>query len=88
MVVDADQISKSFGDRAIVSDFSTRILRGDRVGVVGANGAGKTTLLRLLTGALPPDPGKVRLGTNLEHRRRSTSGREIARSGPDAAPRH
>ncbi|MDR3470285.1 MAG: ATP-binding cassette domain-containing protein [Devosia sp.] len=66
MVVDADQISKSFGDRVIVRDFSTRILRGDRVGVVGANGAGKTTLLRLLTGALPPDSGKVRLGSNLE----------------------
>jgi ABC transport system ATP-binding/permease protein len=66
MVVDADQISKSFGARAIVKDFTTRILRGDRVGVVGANGAGKTTLLRLLTGVLPPDSGKVRLGSNLE----------------------
>ena len=47
--------SKSFGDRLVVRDFSTRILRGDRVGIVGPNGAGKTTLLNLLTGALAPD---------------------------------
>ena len=66
MVVDADGLNKSFGDRPIVRDFSTRIIRGDRVGVVGANGAGKTTLLRLLTGVLEPDSGKVRLGSNLE----------------------
>jgi ATP-binding cassette subfamily F protein uup len=66
MVVDADEISKSYGDRVIVRDFTTRILRGDRVGVVGANGAGKTTLLKLLTGTLAPDSGKVRLGSNLE----------------------
>ncbi|MEO8882600.1 MAG: ATP-binding cassette domain-containing protein [Devosia sp.] len=66
LVVDADDISKSFGERAIVRDFSTRVLRGDRVGVVGANGAGKTTLLKLLTGAMPPDSGKVKLGSNLE----------------------
>ena len=46
-------------------DFSTRIMRGDRVGIVGPNGAGKTTLLNLLTGALVPDTGEVRLGTNL-----------------------
>ncbi|HVW92817.1 MAG TPA: ATP-binding cassette domain-containing protein [Devosia sp.] len=66
IVVDAEGISKSFGERAIVRDFSTRILRGDRVGVVGANGAGKTTLLKLLTGELAPDSGTVRLGSNLE----------------------
>ena len=46
-------------------DFSTRILRGDRIGIVGPNGAGKTTLLNLLTGALAPDCGTVRLGTGL-----------------------
>jgi ATP-binding cassette subfamily F protein uup len=66
LVVDAEHLGISFAGRAIVRDFSTRIMRGDRVGVVGANGAGKTTLLRLLTGALPPDTGRVRLGANLE----------------------
>src|SRR5271166_291665 len=65
LVIVADAVTKSFGDRTIVKDVSTRILRGDRVGIVGANGAGKTTLLNLLTGALPPDAGEVRLGTNL-----------------------
>src|SRR5271167_2691395 len=65
LVMVADGVTKSFGDRTVVKDFSTRILRGDRVGIVGANGAGKTTLLNLLTGALPPDAGEVRLGTNL-----------------------
>jgi ATP-binding cassette subfamily F protein uup len=66
MVLEADHISKSFGDRAIVADFSTRVIRGDRVGIVGANGAGKTTLIKLMTGELEPDSGRVRLGSNLE----------------------
>jgi ATP-binding cassette subfamily F protein uup len=65
LVVVAEGVAKSYGGRPIVRDFSTRILRGDRVGIVGPNGAGKTTLLNLLTGALVPDKGKVRLGTNL-----------------------
>jgi len=65
LVVVAQGVSKSYGDRPIVRDFSTRILRGDRVGIVGPNGAGKTTLLNLLTGALAPDAGEVRLGTGL-----------------------
>ncbi len=65
-VIEARGISKSFGERAIVRDFSIRIQRGDRVGLVGANGAGKTTLLNLMTGALTPDSGSVKLGTNLE----------------------
>ncbi|HKM70032.1 MAG TPA: ATP-binding cassette domain-containing protein [Stellaceae bacterium] len=65
LVVVAQDISKSYGGRLIVRHFSTRILRGDRVGIVGPNGAGKTTLLNLLTGALVPDAGEVRLGTNL-----------------------
>ena len=65
LVVVAEQVGKSFGDRVVVRDFSTRILRGDRVGIVGPNGAGKTTLLKLLTGELTPDAGEVRLGTNL-----------------------
>ncbi|MBO0345352.1 ABC-F family ATP-binding cassette domain-containing protein [Roseibium limicola] len=66
LVIEAKSISKAFGDRTIVKDFSSRIQRGDRVGLVGANGAGKTTLLKMLTGELNPDEGKVRLGTNLE----------------------
>ncbi len=66
LVIEAKMISKSFGDRAIVKDFSTRVLRGDRLAVVGANGTGKTTLISLLTGTLAPDSGFVRLGANLE----------------------
>ena len=66
LVIEAKAISKSFGDRPIVEDFSTRITRGDRVGLIGPNGAGKTTLLAMLTGALAPDTGSVKLGTNLE----------------------
>ncbi len=65
LVIEADGVSKAFGDRPIVKGFSTRVLRGDRLGVVGANGAGKTTLLGLLTGALSPDEGTVRHGANL-----------------------
>ena len=58
-VIEADRVSKSYGERAIIRDFSLRIQRGDRIGIVGPNGAGKTTLLRLLTGELAPDKGKV-----------------------------
>ena len=65
LVAEAKGIGKAFGGRAVVRDFSTRIMRGDRVGIVGPNGAGKTTLLSMLTGALPPDSGTVRLGTAL-----------------------
>jgi ATP-binding cassette subfamily F protein uup len=66
LVAAADSVAKSYGDRVVVRDFSTRILRGDRVGIVGPNGAGKTTLLNLLTGALATDAGDVRLGTGLD----------------------
>jgi len=66
LVIEAKNIGKSFGDLTVVRGFSTRIQRGDRVGLVGPNGAGKTTLLKMLTGALEPDTGTVRLGTNLE----------------------
>jgi ATP-binding cassette subfamily F protein uup len=65
LVCVAEGVSKAFGDRVVVRDFATRILRGDRVGIVGANGAGKTTLLRLLTGVEKPDAGEVKLGTAL-----------------------
>jgi ATP-binding cassette subfamily F protein uup len=66
LVIEATGIAKSYGDRIIVRDFSTRIERGDRLGIVGPNGAGKTTLINLLTGALIPDAGTVRLGANIE----------------------
>ncbi len=66
LVVEAEHISKSYGGRTIVGDFSLRLHRGDRLGLVGPNGAGKTTLLKMLTGELAPDSGTVRLGTNLE----------------------
>ncbi|MDO8607094.1 MAG: ATP-binding cassette domain-containing protein [Phaeospirillum sp.] len=66
LVIEAANIGKMFGDKIIAEGFSTRIVRGDRVGLIGPNGAGKTTLLRILTGELPPDSGVVRLGTNLE----------------------
>ena len=66
LVAEAENISKSFGARAIVKDFSTRVLRGDRVGIVGPNGAGKTTLIKMLTGLLEPDSGSIKLGAALE----------------------
>jgi ATP-binding cassette subfamily F protein uup len=65
-VITAEHVSKSFGDRAVIKDFSLRIQRGDRIGVVGANGAGKTTLLKLLTGELAPDTGTVTLAKTLD----------------------
>jgi ATP-binding cassette subfamily F protein uup len=65
LVIEAEHIAKSFGERVIIRDFSTRIVRGDKIGLIGPNGAGKTTLLKMLMGTLPPDSGKIRLGTNL-----------------------
>jgi len=66
LVVEAEGISKAYGERPIVSNLSLRILRGDRLGIIGPNGAGKTTLINLLTGNLQPDSGRVRLGSNLQ----------------------
>jgi ABC transport system ATP-binding/permease protein len=65
-VIVADKVTKRFGERAIIKDFTLRITRGDRIGVVGANGAGKTTLLKLLTGELAPDQGTVTLAKTLQ----------------------
>ena len=65
LVVVAEGIGKTYSDKTVVRDFSTRIIRGDRVGIVGQNGAGKTTLLNMLTGKLAPDSGEVKIGTNL-----------------------
>ncbi len=64
-VINADGVSKSFGDRTIIRDFTLRIQRGDRIGIVGANGTGKTTLIRMLTGETQPDVGKVTLSPTL-----------------------
>ena len=66
LVVEAKAISKGYGERMLVSNFSTRIQRGDRVGIVGPNGAGKTTLLKMLIGELQPDSGTIRIGVNLD----------------------
>jgi ATP-binding cassette subfamily F protein uup len=71
IVAELTEVSKSFpaeggGQRTVVRDFSSTILRGDKVGLVGPNGAGKTTLLKLILGELAPDSGKVRLGSNLQ----------------------
>ncbi len=65
-VVEAKGVSKAFGDRVLLKNFSTRILRGDRVAVVGPNGAGKTTLVKVLLGEIPADSGEVSLGTKVE----------------------
>jgi ATP-binding cassette subfamily F protein uup len=66
IVAELEGVSKSFGDKQVVKDFTATILRGDKVGILGANGAGKTTLLKLILGALPPDSGKLRTGSNLQ----------------------
>jgi ATP-binding cassette subfamily F protein uup len=65
LVIEANGIGKSYEGRPIVSNFSIRIQRGDRIGIVGPNGSGKTTLINMLTGSLPPDSGSIRLGANL-----------------------
>lgn len=66
MVIEAKHIYKAFGEREIVKDFSIRVIKGNKIGIVGSNGAGKTTLIKLLTKRLEPDSGFVRIGKNLE----------------------
>lgn len=66
LVVEAEKISFAFGEKTILKDFSTTIIRGDRVGVLGPNGSGKTTLLKVLLGELPPQKGRLRLGAGLK----------------------
>jgi ATP-binding cassette subfamily F protein uup len=66
VVINAEHVTKSFSERPIIADFTLRITRGDRIGLVGANGAGKTTLLKLLTGEIAPDDGKVTLARTLD----------------------
>ena len=66
LISELKHVSKSFGEREIVKDFSTRILRGNKIGIVGPNGAGKSTLIKLITKRLEPDSGFVRIAKNLE----------------------
>ncbi len=66
LVIEADKVSLSYNDRMVIRDFSTTIIRGDKVGIIGPNGSGKTTLLKVLLGELKPRAGTVKLGTNLE----------------------
>ena len=66
MVFEAEHVSKSYGVKPVVRDLSVRVIRGDRVGLIGANGSGKTTLLRMLIGEQEPDAGEVRRGANLQ----------------------
>ncbi|MGI1677215.1 MAG: ATP-binding cassette domain-containing protein [Cellvibrionaceae bacterium] len=66
IVVEAEGISKSYDGKTVVPNFSTKIIRGDRIGIIGANGAGKTTLLKMLLGEIKPDTGKINVGTKLE----------------------
>jgi ABC transport system ATP-binding/permease protein len=66
VVIDAEAISKAYDTRQIIKPMSLRIVRGDRIGIIGSNGAGKTTLLRMLTGDLAPDSGRVRIAKTIE----------------------
>ena len=66
LVIEVDGLAYAYGKTPIVKDFSTTIMRGDKIGIMGPNGAGKTTLIRLLLGEIPPDSGTVRHGVNLQ----------------------
>lgn len=66
LVAEVERLEKRFGDRTIVKDLNFRLMRGDRLGIIGRNGAGKSTLIKLILGELQPDAGTVRLGTTLK----------------------
>ena len=66
VVIDAEHVTKAYGERTIIADLTLRVARGDRIGIVGRNGAGKTTLLKLLTGELAPDAGTVKRARTLD----------------------
>jgi ATP-binding cassette subfamily F protein uup len=65
LVFEAQSVTQSFGERLLIEDFSTRIVRGDRIGIIGPNGCGKSTLIKLLVGQLEPTQGSIRRGTSL-----------------------
>ena len=89
LVFDVDHITKAYGDTPVVRDFSLRVMRSDRIGLIGPNGSGKTTLLRLLLGEIAPDSGEVRQGTKLQvayfdqQREQLDPGRTVAESVAD-----
>lgn len=66
IVAELENVSKAYGDKVLIKDFSTRILRGDKIGLIGPNGAGKTTLLKMILGELEPDTGSVKSGTKIQ----------------------
>jgi ATP-binding cassette subfamily F protein uup len=66
LVAELENVTKGYNGRTLVNNYSTRLIRGDRIGLVGPNGAGKTTLLKMILGELQPDTGVVNLGTNLQ----------------------
>ena len=66
MVFEAEHVTKGFGGDPVVRDASVRVMRGDRIGLIGPNGSGKTTMLRLLIGELAPDAGEIRRGANVQ----------------------
>ena len=66
LVAELEHVNKAYGDKVLIKDFTTRLQRGDRIGLVGANGAGKTTLLKLILGEIEPDSGNIKRGTNLQ----------------------
>lgn len=65
LVIEMDQVNKSYGEKVIMKDFSMRIMRGDKIGIVGNNGTGKTSFLKIMVGDEPPDSGKVKIGKNI-----------------------
>jgi ATP-binding cassette subfamily F protein uup len=65
LVAELENVTKRYGDKRVVEDFSTRVIRGDKIGLIGPNGSGKTTLIKLVLGEIAPDSGKARLGTKI-----------------------
>ncbi|HUQ28248.1 MAG TPA: ATP-binding cassette domain-containing protein [Usitatibacter sp.] len=65
LVAELEHVTKRYGDKTVVDDFSARIMRGDKIGLIGANGTGKTTLLKLILGEIAPDAGRIRLGSKV-----------------------